>query len=115
MNVALAIKSFAFYNSSKFLYIQGRVIEVETTNKTFESVSAGDHLNFKFKLDTTDRLEQNKVLGLLKTEFAIIKSSRVAETLNQKKSAEIVYLIDSFKPYYISLKNADDQWSVDQE
>lgn len=98
MKVALAVKNFAYYNCSKSLYINGRVLEIEKTEEKFKNIAIGDQLNFKLSFTSVGRVERSKILGLLRTETVLIS---FLEKENKKPSNKDLYIIESFESYFL--------------
>ena len=76
MEIALSVKSFAFYHSSQSIFIQGKVLEINhypDSEPIFQLVQKGTQQNFKFAGDC------EKYFHLLSKETIAIESTKIEE------------------------------------
>ena len=98
MEVAIFVKSIAYYHSSQSVYIQGKVSEIrKLSDKQYEpnflTVKKGSHVSFK--LDTK---KVEEVSNLLPHEILAIKSTELEDSKNRNKDTTPPFIVAQVVP-----------------
>ena len=95
MEIALSVKSFAFYHSSQSIFIQGKVLEINhypDSEPIFQLVQKGTQQNFKFAGDC------EKYFHLLSKETIAIESTKIEEGKTKTGAYQTTFIADKIIP-----------------